>query len=185
MRSRLLVAVAAGLVAVIPSLAHAANAAPDQNANWEALQKMYPPRALKAHEEGAVGFFVSLDSSGAVTKCMVTHSSGHLLLDQETCNIITLHAQFGHEKNVSPSQITTHEGVIIWKLPASAGVVATPPINPALMPEKVICKRTVRIGTLSGFERACMTQREWAKQSDESKEVWEDLQGKKGSTHGD
>jgi hypothetical protein len=29
-----------------------------------------------------------------------------------------------------------------------------------------------------------MTPREWAKQSDDMKEVYYDMQGKKGSTHG-
>jgi len=48
----------------------------------------------------------------------------------------------------------------------------------------VICKKTVRIGTLAGFERTCMTQREWNKQSDEMKEPWAESQGKKGSTSG-
>jgi hypothetical protein len=46
--------------------------------------------------------------------------------------------------------------------------------------EKQIGKMTVRIGTLAGFERTCMTATEWARQSDEMKQPWEDLQGTKG-----
>ena len=51
-------------------------------------------------------------------------------------------------------------------------------------PEKVVCKKTVRTGTLAGFERTCMTQREWARQSDDEREMWQEVQGKKGSTSG-
>jgi hypothetical protein len=37
---------------------------------------------------------------------------------------------------------------------------------------------------LAGFERTCMTTREWARQSDDTKETWDELQGRKGSTKG-
>jgi len=60
--------------------------APDQKAaqdalNWDIFQQLYPPRALAAHEQGAVGFTVTLDSKGEVANCQVTHSIGHPLLD--------------------------------------------------------------------------------------------------------
>jgi hypothetical protein len=48
----------------------------------------------------------------------------------------------------------------------------------------MICKKTVRTGTIAGFERTCMSQREWARQTDEERELWEEVQGKKGSTSG-
>jgi hypothetical protein len=37
---------------------------------------------------------------------------------------------------------------------------------------------------LAGFERTCMTVREWNRASDAQKESWEDAQGKKGFTSG-
>ena len=154
--------------------------------NWEIFWKLYPPRALAAREEGAVGFTVRIDSKGDVTRCNVTHSSGHPLLDDETCKIMVLHAQFNPDPGMSPSSERTHEGVIVWKLPASTTVVPPPTrLAAAAAPEKIICKKIVRIGTLSGFERTCMTPTEWSKQSDQMKEVYEELQGKKGSSHGD
>jgi TonB family protein len=153
--------------------------------NWEVFQQLYPRRALAAHEEGAVGFTVTLDSQGSVTSCQVTHSSGHPLLDQETCNLITLHAQFKPDPGLSPSQVRTTQGVINWKLPASLTVLPPPmPVTEAVAPEKVVCKKTVRTGTLAGFERTCMTQREWNRQSDEAKQVWDEVQGRKGSSKG-
>ena len=51
-------------------------------------------------------------------------------------------------------------------------------------PEKVVCKKTQKTGSNASFERTCMTPTEWAKQSDEAKDMWGDIQGKKGSTHG-
>jgi TonB family protein len=155
-----------------------------QNAiNWDILQKLYPKRALAAHEQGAVGFIVTLDNKGDVTRCQVTHSSGYPLLDQETCQIITMHAQFNANPSLSPSQTRTHEGLIAWKLPASTTVLEPPkPVVIATAPEKVVCKRTTRVGTLAGFERTCMTPTEWAKQSDNQKQMWDEVQGRKGAT---
>jgi hypothetical protein len=39
------------------------------------------------------------------------------------------------------------------------------------------------MGTLAGVEQTCMTPTEWAKQSDDAKSMWEDVQGKKGLTN--
>ena len=177
---------AAGLLVAVPSLAQAPDPKAAQNAaNWEVFQQFYPPRAIAAHEEGAVGFKVTLDSKGLVTDCKVTHSSGYPLLDQETCNVITLHAQFKPDPGLSPSQVHTSEGMIAWRLPASTA--ALPPPKPVQVSDldKVICKKSIRTGTLAAIERTCLTAREWARQSDETKQPWDEMQGRKGSTHGD
>ena len=151
-----------------------------QNAlNWDIFQKLYPKRALEAHEEGAVGFLVTLDNKGDVTRCQVTHSSGHPLLDLETCQIITLHAQFNPDPSLSPSQTKTHEGLIAWKLPASTTPLEPPkPVAVAKAPEQAVCKRTVRVGTLAGFERTCMTPTEWARRTEQEREAWDDIRAK-------
>ena len=180
-----------GLVVAAPLAGHAAVSAQAADSaqanadNWAVFQKLYPRRALAAGEEGAVGFKVTIDKSGTVTECQVTHSSGHPLLDQETCTLITLNAQFKPELDLSGTQVRTRDGVIAWKLPASGAQLTMPKAVAASdAPAKVICKKTVRTGTLSGFERTCMTQRDWNKQTDEMKEPWADMQGSKGSTHG-
>ena len=174
-----------GLVVAAPLAAQAADSAQANADNWAVFQKLYPRRALAAREEGAVGFKVTIDKSGTVTGCQVTHSSGHPLLDQETCTQITLNAQFKPESDLSGSQVRTRDGVIAWKLPASTTELTMPKaVAAADAPAKVVCKKTVRTGTLSGFERTCMTQRDWAKQTDEMKEPWADMQGSKGSSHG-
>lgn len=175
------------LFVAAPALAQApqASAARNSSNSFDSLLKFYPPRALAAHEEGAVGFTVTLDGKGDVTGCQVTHSSGHPLLDQETCQLIALHAQFKPDAGVSSSQVRTSEGVIAWKLPASSTTLAAPrAVTQGSAPEKVVCKKTMKTGSLASFERTCMTPSEWAKRSDEQKAEWEDIQGKKGSTSG-
>ena len=177
---------AAACLAAAPGFAAPAPSGTSQDAlNWDIFLKLYPKRALAAKEEGAVGFTVSLDSAGEVTDCRVTHSSGHPLLDEETCKIITLNAVFKPDPSLGPSQTKSHEGVIAWKLPASDTQLAAPTaFTSAGAPDRIICKKSVKTGSITASERTCMTQRDWNRQSDDAKEMWEDLQGKKGSTHG-
>jgi TonB family protein len=178
MRAFLLVA--AGLLATTPAFGQAADPKAAQNAsNWDIFQKLYPPRAIKAREEGAVGFRVTIDAKGAVTGCEVTHSSGHPLLDQETCKIITLNAEFQPEAGLSGSQVRTREGMIAWKLPDSKTALNSPQAVAAnTAPEKVICKKSIRTGTVAGTERTCMTQAEWSRLSDEERANFEDIRSK-------
>jgi TonB family protein len=175
-----------GLLASSPALAQTSDSkAAQDKLNWDIFQKLYPPRAIAAHEEGAVGFTVTLDSKGQVTRCQVTHTSGHPQLDEETCKIITMNAVFTPDPNLGPSQTKKHEGLITWKLPGWATALEPPkPVTPAAAPEQIVCKKVLRAGTLAGFERTCMTPTQWAKQSDAMKQPYEDMQGKKGSSNG-
>jgi TonB family protein len=185
MRISYLVFVAA-LVSAGPVVAQVTDQQAARNAdNWEVFQKFYPPRAIAAHEEGAVGFTVTLDSKGLVTGCQVTHSSGHPRLDQETCDVIAMHAEFKPDSSISSRQVRTHEGLIVWKLPGSTSTLPAPqPVKTSAL-DKIICKKSIRTGTLADVERTCMTAREWARQADAQKEPWDEMQGRKGSTHGD
>ena len=179
--------VSGAMVVAAPVYAQNAGSGAAQNQDqWAIFQKFYPPRAIAAHEEGAVGFKVTLDSKGDVTDCQVTHSSGHPLLDQETCNVVTLHAVFKPDPGLSPSQVHTTEGLIAWKLPGSSAALNSPqPVKQVSDLDKVVCKKSIRTGTLAAVERTCMTNREWARQSDDSREPWDEMQGRKGSTKGD
>ena len=176
---------AAILLAGVPADAQNSGNAGQNIANWDVFLKFYPRRAVEAKEEGAVGFLVTLDNKGDVADCRVTRSSGHPLLDQETCNIVTLHAVFKPDAGLSPSQVRTSQGIIQWKLPSSAAALGTPgPAAQTTDLDKVVCKKSVRTGSLADVERTCMTLREWARQSDDTKSPWEELQGRKGSTKG-
>ena len=178
--------IATSLLAAGPVFAQNSDQQATRNsANWDVFLKLYPKRALEAKEEGAVGFTVTLDSKGEVTNCQVTHSSGHPLLDAETCKLITLNAVFKPDPSLAPSQTKTHQGVIAWKLPNSTAALAKPQaIASGSAPEKVVCKKSIKTGSLAGYERTCLTPTEWAKQSAAMKAEWEDIQGKKGSTSG-
>jgi TonB family protein len=155
--------------------------------NFETLTKFYPARARAAGEQGLVGFTIRLDTAGQPTSCEVTHSSGHRLLDEETCSLVLTHAVFQAEKDAEGNKISvTREGVINWKI---AGAAAAPVAAPVLVtastkPEKMICKRALRSGSLAGYERTCMPKREWLLMSDQMKQPYEDLQGAKGFTNG-
>jgi TonB family protein len=153
----------------------------------EIVFKNYPPRALAAGEQGPVFFVVTLDKDAHATSCEVTHGSGHPLLDAETCELIVQHAIFKSARDADGRLIKqTAEGVVNWTIPGREPEPFHPiPLGGNDKPEKQICKKNVRIGTLSQIERTCMTQREWARQTDEERQLWDEVQGRKGSTSGD
>jgi TonB family protein len=155
--------------------------------NWEVLYKLYPPRAVAAHEQGLVGFTVKIDSSGSPASCKITHSSGHPLLDLETCELIMVHATFKRAEGMSLSQQRSYEGVVNWKLPAttqSAPPAAPKRIAEATAPEEMICKRIPRTGSNAAFDRKCMRKSEWQRAADESRDVWDRLPGDGASCQG-
>ena len=87
----------------------------------EIVFQNYPPRALAAGEQGPVFFVVTLDKDARATSCEVTHGSGHPLLDNETCELILLHAVFKSAKDPQGNLIKqTAEAVVNWTIPATA-----------------------------------------------------------------
>jgi len=151
----------------------------------EVVFENYPAQSLLAGEQGPVYFLVWLDDKAHPTKCQVTHGSGFPRLDAATCDLIVQHATF--KSTLGPDGRATksmHEGVVNWRIPGTP----QPPINPiplakADAPEPQICKRRVKVGTLAGFERTCMTRQQWEVAAKESRDYWEDLQGRKGLTY--
>ena len=152
----------------------------------EIVFQNYPPRALAAGEEGPVFFTVTLDKDAHPTSCQVTHGSGHPLLDAETCDLIVQHAVFSSARDADGHLVRqTTEGVVNWTLPGHVPApinLAPAAVAAAKRTEPQICKKTLRVGTLSDYERTCMTPSEWAHQSDEQKQTYEELQGRKGSS---
>jgi periplasmic protein TonB len=177
------------LIAMTSLIASPVLAAPRMNPSKmqqisEVVFKNYPPRALANGEQGAVYFVVTLDQDAHPTACQVTHGSGHPLLDQETCDLILEHAVFKSVKDASGRATKTiHEGVVNWRIPGAAPAPVTPvALTAATAPEKKICKKTVRNGTLAAVERTCLTQREWDRAMTETQEHWGELQGRRGMT---
>ena len=155
--------------------------------NWNVLHKLYPARALAAGEEGMVGFTVKIDGRGNPTSCKITHTSGHPLLDLETCKLIMVHASFKRPAGLSPSQQRSYEGVVNWKLPTSplSSAPAVPKvIAEAAAPEEMICRRFARTGSNIASERKCLPKSEWQRLSDDSKRAFDERQGRRGSCGG-
>ncbi|GAA4711831.1 TonB family protein [Sphingomonas lutea] len=180
---------AMALVATAVPAAAAGDAAKEKRMRQmtEVMFKNYPPRALAAGEQGSVFFVVKLDDKASPTSCEVTHSSGYPLLDQETCAMIVRHATFKQVLGPNGDAVkrSTHEGVVNWTIPGRAPVpIKAIPVAASTKPEKQICKRTLKTGTLAGYERTCMSEADWKRSARETQDFWGDLQGKKGSTAG-
>ncbi|MBV8907704.1 MAG: energy transducer TonB [Sphingomonas sp.] len=179
--TRLISALAIGSLLTAPALA-----GNDQRMRQlsEVVFANYPPGALARGEQGAVYFLVTLDKDAHATSCKVTYGSGHPLLDEETCDLIVQHAVFNKLKDAN-GRVTreTQEGVVYWRIPgAPQPSVAPVALTPASAPEERICKRSLRTGSLADFQRTCMTAAEWSRQADDMKQMFEDIQGKKGLT---
>lgn len=172
-------------LALLASVSAQASAAPETDAqkavreakNYDTLLKYYPKRALAAGEQGLVGFKIRLDKNAHPTNCEVTHSSGHRLLDEETCQVILSHAVFKPVKDEAGNKVNqVTEGVVNWKIPGGGGAVRRPvEVAAANAPEKMICKRELKTGSLADYERTCMPKSEWKRMSDQMKEPWEEI----------
>jgi TonB family protein len=174
---------------LLGAAAPASTGAPDEAAlrnarNWDVMLSQYPPRARRAGEQGPVGFRVTLDHEGYASACEVTRSSGYPRLDNETCRLIMTRGAF---KGISDSNgrkvNAVYEGVVNWRLPEGTRAAA-PPVRTASAdtPERIICRRQPKAGSLNEFERTCMTRADWRRFTDAQREFWQELQGSKGST---
>ena len=180
------------LSALLASASAPASAAPSEAvardaANNEVILSEYPARARAAGEQGTVAFTVALDRDGYATSCQVTQSSGFRRLDEETCDLIMDRAKFkgvrgpdGRKTNV------VTQGVINWRLPKGEAAAASPVriASAAAKPEKKICRRRVKTGSLANYERLCATASEWSRMSQRTQQEWGALQGTFGSTNG-
>ncbi|MEA3009755.1 MAG: periplasmic protein TonB [Sphingomonadales bacterium] len=163
------------------------SASKDRDArNAEIVFSQYPPRALAAGEQGAVGFNVTLDRDGYASGCEVTHSSGYPRLDSETCQLILNRAEFKGVRGPDGRKTNTvTQGVVNWRLPAGVATAGAAPVRiAAAKPEKKICRRRVKTGSLADYERLCATQADWDRMAQRTKEEWGAVQGAFGSTKG-
>lgn len=173
------------LSALLIAAAAPAFAAPSQDKaardanNFDVILSQYPARARAAGEQGAVGFKVTLDRDGYASACEVTHTSGHPKLDRETCDLILNRATF------RGAGAGVRQGVVNWRLDpsAKAPLVAVAASSKAV-PEKKICRRRVKTGSLADYERLCATKSDWERMSQRTQEEWGAVQGTLGNTRG-
>lgn len=148
--------------------------------SFENLLKHYPKRALAAREQGLVGFKITLDHAGHPTACEVTHSSGHPMLDNETCDLMLTNVTFQPPRDAQGNRLRTQTttGTMNWRLPGAQLVTEARKVAASDPGQKKVCKRTPRTGSLAGFDRVCMTSREWDRQRAEAAEGVAGVQGK-------
>ena len=173
-----------GLALAATNFSTADEIRPVQSKNGEFIFRQYPPRARAAGEQGTVKFRAEVDAKGNVMSCKVVGSSGYRRLDDETCEMIIDHATFKPTLDgEGRAREAIHDGLVNWRLPGAAAAPA-PKIAAADTPDKIICKRIPRTGSLVTHSRLCMTAREWEHKSDQFQDEWGSLQGRYGSTHG-
>ena len=151
--------------------------------NGEVIFKNYPPRALKAGEQGMVGFLITLDRDGEPTECRVTHTSGHPLLDQETCALVANYGVFKpvRDANGKLVRVARSQGYVNWQLPGQSRSTSAQQIAANNAPDKMVCRRIERTGSLIAKDRVCRTAREWSRTQAEQKAYVEEFQGTRGT----
>jgi TonB family protein len=78
----------------------------------------YPAPAQRAQEEGSVEVGFRINTSGRLTDCKVTKSSGSALLDSTTCDILTARASFLPAVDANGAvRDTTGHWTLTWKMP--------------------------------------------------------------------
>ena len=157
-----------------------------QAKNWEVFSRLYPKRALDAGEHGLVAFKLTLDRKGHPTACQVTHTSGYPRLDAETCEILLMHVEYQRPKGADGQNLAIFhtEGVLNWRLPNGKANLKSPAKLAVVDPsDKKVCKRQLRTGSLAGWERVCMTAREWDRGRAETR-TWLEQETSRGHTRG-
>jgi protein TonB len=78
----------------------------------------YPTADLRAGHEGRTAYRLSIDTSGKVTNCTVTASSGWPGLDKTTCDKITSRGKFEPATNSEGERVAgTFNAAVTWRIP--------------------------------------------------------------------
>lgn len=84
--------------------------------NW-VTNRDYPLEALASHKQGTVGFTLEVGVDGKVSRCTVKHSSGSVILDKRTCDLMMLRASFVPAKDYDGNPIkAAFNSTFNWKL---------------------------------------------------------------------
>lgn len=143
----------------------------DQTRNGAFIFRKYPPRAKAAGEQGDVTFRAEYDKKGSILSCEVTKSSGFKRLDEETCELIVKHARFKPELlNDGKRKDGIQLGLVEWRIPGAPPPAADQAGQQAALdnPDKIICKKIPRGGSMVIMSKQCLTKREWEIQSDDA-----------------
>lgn len=163
-------------VAATPS---AASETTLQAENREFVVKNYPAGPMKRGEQGRVAFRLTIEPDGSLSRCEVTESSGFAGLDNETCEIMLFNAKVSPVRNEDGRAIrATENGFIVWRLPGSPVQVATTTATTMPQPDKLICKKSPKTGSLIAVTKQCLTKKQWLMAEQEARDAAERIQGK-------
>jgi TonB family protein len=77
----------------------------------------YPAASIRNHEEGVVGFRLSVGADGRVTDCAITSTSGFPTLDETTCRILRARARFTPARGSNGNAVAdTVSARIVWRM---------------------------------------------------------------------
>jgi TonB family protein len=97
----------------------------------------YPAAAVRAGEEGTVGFHLDIGADGTVSGCTVTRSSGSAALDAATCAILTARVHYTSARDARGRATTgSDEGRVTWRLPDESVDPFAPPAIPPAVPAR-------------------------------------------------
>jgi TonB family protein len=79
---------------------------------------VYPEEAVRNHLQGRVVTIASIGKDGHVTGCAIAATSGALVLDQATCNVLKNSARFAPALDMAGKPVVSHLVVPVrWVLP--------------------------------------------------------------------
>lgn len=79
----------------------------------------YPVRAMRAEQQGAVGFRLALAPDGRISDCVVTRSSGSAALDRGTCRILSRRLRYDRFVRLRWRRLPALDrGIVRWTLAA-------------------------------------------------------------------
>lgn len=78
----------------------------------------YPSSAMRARQEGEVGFLLTIGTDGAVAECRVVSGSGFPNLDDGTCPLVRRRAKFEPARDANGAAATGYYlSRVMWKIP--------------------------------------------------------------------
>lgn len=78
----------------------------------------YPDDAIRNENSGSTAFSLLIDEKGRVVDCMVTQTSGHALLDTQSCAIVKTRARFTPARDLAGKPTRDRAtSRINWRLP--------------------------------------------------------------------
>lgn len=157
------------LLSLVQATPAAANASDERDMrNAAAVRRYYPRSSLARGEEGDVQFEVALNKEGKLTSCRIVESSGFAALDAATCDVVVETGQFKAARmDIGDRTPSVHTGYISWRLPADIKPARFAVADARIKPrnnERIICKRTLKEGSLVIMKKQCLSARDWDRQ---------------------